>query len=113
MAHTWGRTVYTAAGKPAPVAQIKFDRIQLKSKGFALKLCTDQIRPDTNLFLKIHRLVLTQAPGKSDRSKNEKSKNSERKSQIKLRNPRGHKEDLGLHSHSKSQQNTPRKSQLM
>jgi hypothetical protein len=51
---------------------MKIDRIQLKSKGFAPKLCTDQIRLDTNLFLKIHRLGLIQTLEKSDRSKNEK-----------------------------------------
>jgi hypothetical protein len=36
-------------------------------------------------------------------------KNGERKSQLQNRNPGGQEEDFGLHSHSKYQQNTPRK----
>jgi hypothetical protein len=87
----------------------------LKSKGIALQLCINAIQPSMNLFPKNHCLGLTQTSEKSDRSKNEKtfpknenhSTSEERKSHAKMMNPGGQKEDLGLHSHTKSPQIHP------
>jgi hypothetical protein len=83
-----------------------------KSKRFVLKLSTDQIHLGTNLSPKIHHLGLTETLGKSDRGQERKtfpknknhSTSEERKSQARMMNSGGQKEDLGLHSHSKSQQ---------
>jgi hypothetical protein len=49
----------------------KTDEIQLKTKGFAPKLCTNEIHLDTNIFSRNHRLGLTQTPEKSDRRHDE------------------------------------------
>jgi hypothetical protein len=82
--------------------------IRPKSKGFAVKKYTDAIQQETKLFLKNHRLGLTQTTGKSKsnpRTKKGKKieEHSERKSQLKLRNPSGQLKDSGLHSQLKTQ----------
>jgi hypothetical protein len=54
-----GLRTESLSGRTQKKAATKIDRIQLKPKGFAPKLCTDQIRLDTNLFPKIHHLGLS------------------------------------------------------
>jgi hypothetical protein len=50
----------------------KIDEILHKSKGIALKFCTDQIQQTTNLFPKNHRLRLTQTPENLDHDQERK-----------------------------------------
>jgi hypothetical protein len=84
----------------------KFNQNSVKSTALELKICTEQIQQATNLIPKNHRLRFTQTPGKIDCSQARKwGKNEEhieRKSQLHLMNPGGHREDSGLISHSKS-----------
>jgi hypothetical protein len=56
---------------------------------------------------------LIQIPEKTDQSYERKMEKKRTKITALNRKPRGQKEDLGLHSQTKSQQNTPQKSQLM
>jgi hypothetical protein len=53
-------------------ADTKSNKNRPKTKGFAPKLSTGEIRPRTNIFPKNHRMGLTQTPRKSDCRKNEK-----------------------------------------
>jgi hypothetical protein len=83
-----------------------------KTQRITPKFCTDEIHHATNLIPKNHRLRLIQTPGKSNRGQERKtfpknenhSTSEERKSQTRMMNPGGQKEDLGLHSHTKSPQ---------
>jgi hypothetical protein len=50
----------------------KFNENSIKSTALEPKIYTDAIQPSTKLLPKNHCSRLTQTPGKSDRSKNEK-----------------------------------------
>jgi hypothetical protein len=73
---------------------------RIKSTQTTPKFCTDQIQHA--ISKKLPKLRKNQIVDEHEKKgKNEEHK--ERKSQLHSKNPRGHKKDLGLHFHSKSQ----------
>jgi hypothetical protein len=91
----------------------KIESNSIKSPWIAPKICIEQIHRPTNLFPRNQVPGLIQIPEKIDQNYERKMGKKRTKITALNRKPRGQNEDLGLHSQTKSQQNTLRKSQLM